>query len=503
MPAFSDADLKILDNHVSDTKGNIYTIFNLPPEVIAVLFAYVSRSPASFRENLLKLLREKDLDVDALAVSYAEKGMDYGAAKEKARKFHERWVVGYGHGSVAEHAVAHIALEDVSILASKVIEDNRLASYTEKSTRYQVFDKGRYHKPARLTGSEMGKVYEEACDALFGFYSGSFDRVTGYMRKKHPKPADMPDALYESVTKARACDILRYALPASTYTSIGMTANARVIEHMLTKLLSSPLDEMVRIGSKVKEEVRKMIPTLVKYADANAYMKGTEERMRDIAGKPVAAAAKDSPPVRLVRYDADAEDRLVAAMLYRFSDASYEDIERLVCSMDEGEKAGVIDAFLKDRGRHDQPLRELEHTSYTFDILVDYGAFRDLQRHRICTQTNQDVTTAHGYDVPPELSELGLGDEFRSLMEKAAGAYGKIRERFPAEAQYVVPLAYRKRVLFTINLRALHHLISLRSGREGHMSYRRIAWLLHDEIEKVHPALARYIRVDRSDGPSR
>ncbi|UCD03405.1 MAG: FAD-dependent thymidylate synthase, partial [Candidatus Aenigmatarchaeota archaeon] len=150
MSELSQEDKKILDNHVSNTDSNIYAIFNLPPEVVAVLFAYVSRSPASFRENLLKLIKSKDLDMDELIQSYSFKGLDYGEAREKARKFHERWVVGYGHSSVAEHAVAHIALEDVSILASKVIEDNRLAAYTEKSTRYQIFDKGRYYKPPKL-----------------------------------------------------------------------------------------------------------------------------------------------------------------------------------------------------------------------------------------------------------------------------------------------------------------------------------------------------------------
>ncbi len=503
MSDMGNDDEKILKNHVSNVDKNIYTIFNLPPEVVAVLFAYVSRSPASFRDNLLKLTKSKDLDMEDIMQSYSGKGLDYGAAKEKAKKFHERWVVGYGHSSVAEHAVAHIALEDVSILASKVIEDNRLASYTEKSTRYQIFDKGRYYKPENLMDSKLGEVYKEACDALFDFYTESFPKMIEYMKKRHPKPDDMPDTLYESVTKARACDVLRYALPASTFTSIGMTANARVIERMITKLLSNPLSEMKDIGTKTKDEVRKLIPTLVKYADGNEYMSETDKALDELAKKNTLNVSVKDEPVNLVQYDSDAETRVVAGILYRYSDMSYETTIEKVKSMKTAEREAILDEFLNRRGKHDDPLREIEHTSYTFDVLVDYGAFRDIQRHRICTQTNQDVTTKHGYDVPEELKEVGLREDFMSLMTKASDAYEEIRKEFPKEAQYVVPLAYRKRVLFTINLRALNHMVSLRSGREGHISYRKIAWLMHDEIAKIHPTLAKYIRVDRSDGPSR
>jgi thymidylate synthase ThyX len=491
-------DMKILEKHVSNTASNIYTIFNLPPEVVAVLFAYVSRSPASFRDNLLKLIKSKDLNMDELIQSYATKGLDYGEAREKAKKFHERWVVGYGHSSVAEHAIAHIALEDVSILASKVIEDNRLAAYTEKSTRYQIFDRGRYFKPPKLMKSDSGRIYQETCDALFDFYTESFPKMIEFMKEKHPKPEDMSDGLYESITKARACDVLRYALPASTFTSIGMTANARTIEHMITKLLSQPLEEMTEIGEKVKEEARKLIPTLVKYADKNAYIAETDESMAGNDGE-----VGEGKTITLVRYDPDAEEKIVSAILYRYSATPYEKIMEKVKSMDDNERAKIIDDFLSKRGKHDQPLRELEHAYYTFDTLVDYGAFRDIQRHRICTQTNQKVTTRNGYDTPPELKEVGLEERFVGLMEKAKTAYEAIRKELPEEAQYVVPLAFRKRTLFTLNLRELHHLISLRSGREGHISYRKVAWLMHDEIAKVHPNLAKYIRVDRDDGPSR
>ncbi len=171
--------------------------------------------------------------------------------------------------------------------------------------------------------------------------------------------------------------------------------------------------------------------------------------------------------------------------------------------MEQAEKERVFDEFMKRMGKHDMPMRELEHAHYTFDILVDYGAFRDIQRHRMATQTNQTLTTANGYDMPPEIAAIGCEKRFRQAMEAASDAFGKISERFPKEAQYVVPLAYRKRTLFTWNLRELYHFIRLRSSKEGHISYRRVAWELYKEVKRVHPLLAKYIKVDMEEGPTR
>ncbi len=501
---FTKEDIELLKRHVSNIDKNIYVIYNLPPEVVAVLFAYVSRSPLSFRENLLKLIKSKDLDMGKLIHAFESQGLDYEEAKEKARAFHEKWVVGYGHSSIAEHAVASIAIENVSILASKVIEDNRLASYTEKSTRYQIFDKGKYYKPRNIMESEFAKVYEETCDSLFDFYAEVMPKMMEHMREKYPKPEDMPDRLYESITKARACDVVRYVLPASTLTNIGMTANARTLEHMIRKLLSHPLKEMNDIGLAIKEEVKKIIPTLVKYANKNDYIVETNNVMENLV-KEMVKNEKPSPskPVVLVGYDTEAENKTVASIIYKYSNLPYEQILKKVKAMSEEEKRKVINEYVKRMSKHDWPMRELEHVYYSFDILVDYGAFRDLQRHRMCTQTNQDVTIAHGFEMPKEFEEIGLGDGFTRQMESAKQTFEMIRAKLPKEAQYVVPLAFRKRTLFTINLRELHHLIKLRSSKEGHISYRRIAWLMHDEIMKVHPVLGKYIRIDRSEGPSR
>lgn len=504
---FSKEDMGILKNHVSNTDKDIYVISNLPPEVVAVLFGYVSRSPLSFRENLLKLIKSKDLDMGELVRVYSEKGIDYAEAKEKAKKFHERWVVGYGHSSVAEHAIASIAAENVSILATKAIEDSRLASYTEKSTRYQVYDRDKYYRPENVMDSELGGIYQKACSGLFDFYLEIVPRLMEHMKKTHPKPLGMDEKIYDSVTKARACDVARYVLPAATLTNLAITTNARSLERMITKLLSSPLAEMNKIGSDMKGEVLKIIPTLVKYAERNHYIYDTdfwmESELKGFGNETKDSGREAGKTVTLVDYDRDAENKIIASIIYKYSRQPYARILERVRKMERNEKERIFDEYMKRMGAHDPPMRELEHAYYTFDILVDYGAFRDIQRHRMSTQTNQMLTTAEGYEIPQEIIDAGLEKKFRMAMDSARHAFEQISERFPKEAQYVVPLAYRKRTLFTWNLRELYHFIRLRSGREGHLSYRRVAWDVYNEVRRVHPLLAKYIKVDLSEGPSR
>jgi thymidylate synthase ThyX len=496
MVDFSLEDRKLLSAHVSNMDKNIYLIKNLPPEVVAVLFAYVSRSPATFRENLLKLIKEKDIDLETLVTQVA----DHNQAKEKARKFHEKWVVGYGHSSVAEHAVASIALEDVSILASKTIEDNRLASFTEKSTRYQIFDHNRYYKPQ--LSPELEKLFEETCNYLFDLYSENINKAIEFMKKKYPR-GDQPERVYEAITKARACDIMRYILPIGTLTNIGMTGNSRVYEHAIRKLISHPLQEMRNIGIGMKTEIQKLIPTLVRHADHNSYIHDTKKDFHTFTPTVLDKEVTHEKPVSIVGYDQDAENRLVAGMLYKYTEQPYSQIMQKVKSMTNQEKDEIFEKFLKSMSKFDWPLRELEHVNYTFDILIDYGAFRDIQRHRICTQTNQLATVTHGYDIPEEIKEMGLGEKFSEAMERARETFLTIQKSFPYEAQYVIPLAYRRRTLFTWNLRELHHFIKLRTSRQGHTSYRIVARACYDELAKLHPLIAKYIRVQDIDGPAR
>ncbi|MBW2984513.1 FAD-dependent thymidylate synthase [Candidatus Woesearchaeota archaeon] len=444
-------------------KRRIYTLTGLPPEVVAVAFAKCSRSPEDFD----KIVAELNAD--------------------KSRKFHEKWVVGYGHSSVAEHAVLSLAIENVSILATKVIEDNRLASFTEKSTRYQVFDRDRYYKPKKIRDSRFAGLYEKTADFIFETYQKLVPKMIEFLKKKYPDSKDIE-------IKNKALDNLRYLLPVAVQTNLGMTINARNLEYGIVKLLSHPLDEMKEIGAEIKEAALEVTPTLIKYTKPNEYL---IETLKSINGIDVGEIKNEDAAV-LVEFDKDAEDKLVVSILYRFSKAPYKQIKDNVKAMSKEEKEKVIEEALKRLGKFDRPLRELENVYYTFDILMDYGAFRDVQRHRMCTQTNQVFTADHGFDTPPEVKEAGMEKDFVLCMNTAKEVYDAISKELPDEAAYIIPLAYKKRLLMTMNLRELFHFIKLRSGKQGHESYRKIAWDMYDEIAKVHPFIAKYMEVDKS-----
>ena len=502
--SFTPEEIAALKPYVSNAERPVFVVQNLPEEVVAVLFAYYSRSRESLRRNLLKLLTDRDLDMASRVVVEEDDEAKLANARARARQFHEKWVVGYGHASVAEHAVAHIAVEDVSIITSKIIEDNRLAIYTYKSTRYVVFDPEKYYKAPELDGTPYAAPYHEAVSAMMRAYAELTPRAIEEIKRRTPRQEGQTEAGYNTACKAKACDLLRYVLPAATFTNVGVTVNGRALEHMITKLLSHPLREAREFGAAVKQESVKVIPTLLKYAEPSAFIAETNRAMSRLAADLLGAApdAGQEPSANratIVHYDAEAENKLVAAILYEYTQAGAAAVAARVRAMKQEEKERVIDEYLSRRGKWDEPLRALEHVYYTFDLLVDYGAYRDIQRHRMATQTEQRLTNAHGYETPPELVEYGYGATFNELVERGSEAYEKIAGEFPYEAQYVLPLAFRKRALFTWNLRSLHHFVSLRSARQGHVSYRDIAQQVYYEIKRVHPLLARYIRVDLQD----
>ncbi|MDP3244707.1 MAG: FAD-dependent thymidylate synthase [bacterium] len=460
------------------TERKIYALEGLKPEVKAVTFAKCSRSPESFAEIAAEL------------------------TDEKSAQFHEKWVVGYGHSSVAEHAILSLAVENVSILATKIIEDNRLASYTEKSTRYQIFDRNCYYKPAKIMASPLGPLYEKTLDGVFDTYAALQEPMTDFIIKKYPKQPEESEKLYAVVNKARVCDNLRYLLPVATLTNLGMTINARSLEHAIVKFLSHSLEEIKEIGAEMKEQGLKITPTLIKFANENNYLKELPVITEKWAKEFLSVTPEPALAVEIVSFDPEAEEKIVAALLYPAANLPYKQMLAQVKKMEKSEREKFIDEVLSKRGPYDEPPRELEHLYYTFDILMDYGAFRDIQRHRMCTQTSQSLSVIHGYDTPLEIVEAGLEKPYKEAMEKSTELYQKMCSDFPQEAQYAVLLAFRKRTLFTWNLRELHHFISLRSGLKGHISYRRVAQACWQKINELHPVLAKYIRVNMADGSS-
>ena len=446
----------------------------LSPEVIAVAFAKTSRSPDSFRDIAAEL------------------------TDEKSAEFHEKWVVGYGHASIAEHAVLHIAIENVSRLAVECIESNRLAAYTEKSTRYQVFDRDGYFTPPNVAASPHADLYHDTIRALFDAYFDSIEPVRQVIRAKYPRKEGEGEKKYEGRIRSKWIDNCRFLLPAATLANLGMTANARVMEHAITKMLSHPLEEVRDIGAEVKRVALAEVPTLVKYAERSDYLAGLEVRSwkLEVGGEPSQSGAPALQPLTLIDYDRDAEAKFVAACLYRAGGSSFAEALACARSMTAAERAQAIDAALGGRGDFDIPLRELEHVTYTFDCVMDNGAYFDVKRHRMMTQTPQALTVDLSYAIPRAIDEAGFRERYCRALDRSVEAYRILARDFPHEASYLVANAFNRRVLLTLNLREVFHFCRLRGAPNGHFSYRRIAMHMVEILREAHPVFAQYTRCE-------
>jgi thymidylate synthase ThyX len=497
--ALDEAGRAKIAPYVSSLNDDVFAISGLPEEVIAVLFAYYSRSRDDLRTNLARLLADQELDVGEGTTTRPS----FGLATDKARAFHEKWVVGYGHASVAEHAVVHLAIENVSIVASKVIEDLRLGSYTEKSTRYVVFDRTSF-----VDLPELGERYRKSAENLFATYLELMPKVMDAVRSRSPRPPGMTEGAHAAAVRAQACDLLRGLLPAGTRTNLGLTANARALEGLLTKMLSNPLAEVRSIARAMHGAAQTVTPTLLKYAAKNEYKAGLRDaiatRLRYVYDPgPWIAGAPNMPsaPVRLVRHDEDALERIALALTYDASEpvvhagAINEAMQRAKREALET----IVRASLDRRGAHDAAPRAFEATTMTFELMLDYGAYRDLQRHRMLLPATQRLTCLLGFDESTDLEELGLHEPYHRAMNEARQAWEEIEAEWPLEAQYAVPLGFHIRTLWTLDLRELFHVIELRSSKQGHASYRRIAQGLYRAAIAALPWLEGLIRVDLND----
>ncbi|MCX6066780.1 MAG: FAD-dependent thymidylate synthase [Chloroflexi bacterium] len=443
------------------------------PETIAVAFAKTSRAPESFREIVAEL------------------------SDEQSAQFHEKWVVGYGHASVAEHAVLHLAIENASRLAMEAIESNRLASYTEKSTRYQKWDADNFYIPAELDGHALRDEYIATCRMLFETYVAAQEPVRELVKQSAPRRENETDEAWDRRIRSQYVDVCRFLLPAAALANVGVTANGRVLESAIRKWNSSPLAEVREIGVSVKAAAKSEIPTLVKYAEPVEYLIETSNDLTSLVAefnqKSKIKNQKSDDWCVLVDYDRDGEARVLASALYRFGEMSYSEALGLVKSVPD--VAILADALLKRLGRYDIPLRELEHSSYTFDLLMDQGAYAEFKRHRMMSQTPQLLTGALGYAVPRRFVEAGFESEYRRAMDAAGALWQKLAAWNVDVAQYVVPNGYNRRVLATFNLREAYAFCQLRAAANAHFSMRRVAQRVAGEIGAVHPLLTKYLKL--------
>ena len=452
---------------------------DLTEEQIAVAFAMTSRRPEPFDEIAAQV------------------------SAQRAADFNRRWVVGYGHSSVAEHAVIHLAVENISRLACDGLEDNRLASYTEKSSRYQVIDAGSFHIPQELDAyPQLRGEYIAACRGLFDAYQRLLDGVMRHLRRTEP-PQDgeqEQDGAARLRLRRLATDACRAALPAATLTNVGVTANARALEHAISKLLSSELAEERDIGAELREQGRQVAPTLVKYAGHNPYL-AERRRISGIAGDDDAGDGDgdgdgDGKTMRatLADYDRDAVRRLAAALLFR-QGGRYADVARRVDGMSGGERQAVVDDAVRRIGPHDAAPREFELAGYTFEFVFDYGALREFRRHRMQTCLSQPLTIGNGYDVPPLIEEAGMRAVYEAALAEAERAFMGIRKVSPAAAQYLVTHGHRQRALARISLRECYHLFRLRASRQAHESIRGPVLAAMRLAVAAQPELFRHLRL--------
>ena len=477
----------------------VYTLDGLPAEVVAVAFAKTSRSPDSF-DDIARELSETD-----------------------SSRFHEKWVIGYGHSSVAEHAILSIAVENVSILGAKAIEENRLSSFTEKSTRYQVMSAENYYTPACFAEGHLGDVYREAVAGLYKAYGDLIPQAEKHCKEKYGTKECREQGLNPA---GKSCDTVRGLLPAAAKTNLGWTVNARALRHAIVKMASNPLTEMQELAEVLTAVAREKVPTLLKYTDASEYLKGWEERMaeggefgfdeddydealfvgaveapvsRQSLSSSIAAYNAAAQGVRLVDFDPNGERAVAAALLFREEGRSYRDIRHDLSRADEDDLGVLLSRALQGIGGHEAPVREFESTAYTFEITCDFGAYRDIQRHRMTTQTQQLLTCDLGFVIPSDAEEAGVADRMAEALEAVAPAWREFAAEDPVNAQYLVPLAFRKRFLMRMDYREAYQFVRLRSRVQGHESYRRVAWAVKDQISRVHPVLGELIPCDREE----
>ena len=445
---------------------------DLNPETIAVAFAKTSRSPDSFRDIADEL------------------------SDESSAKFHEKWVVGYGHSSVAEHAVLHLAIENVSRLAVECIESNRLASYTEKSTRYQKWDGDAFVLPPELEEHALHKEYHAACLTLFETYTQSLAPLRRLVEARNKLRPNESEEAFDRRIRSQYIDSCRFLLPAASLANLGMTANARVLENSIRKMLSHPLAEVRQIGEEIKQVAQSETPTLVKYADPLPHL---EEAQQAFASSREEQAGAMDDWCSLVDYD-----RRVRPVSWQQPCTVSEKCPiRLPWKRSGTPRRRTAKGWLRicweGSAGMKYPLRELEYSSYTFDLVMDQGAYAEFKRHRMMTQTPQALTTRLGYCMPSLVKEAGFEAPYKQAMETAAVIYEKLADWNPQVASYVVPNGFNRRVLCTFNLREAYHFCQLRAAANAHYSIRRVALRMAEQIQQVHPLLSRYMHLPKED----
>ena len=512
LPKFSAKEKKSLSDHFSNTEDNVFAIITPRQVDRGALMSRYSRTDKSMRQIFLD---------------------EFLKNKNRGDEFYDRVLLEYGDDSVAELGEAQIAIEGLSNIAVKKIEDRRIGlSYLEKSSRYVAWNKKengkyRFYRDSKIMKSKFADAYEESCNFSFDTYSDNIELMVKYIREKYPiekysfkdtqdgkeksfsklrNESDVKSAgmIYRGSTKAKALDILRGLLPASTLTNVGITGNGRAFEYLLTVLGSSDLQEEQDLASKIKKELDTTIKSFVRRADDKygkefqKYLKDVRNKAKQLTKKEIRTKQRKGPFTKLVDYESEenAMNKTITSIMYEQSPStSYQNIFQQVKKISKDNKIKIINEFAKIRtNRRHRPSRAFENTFYTFDLCNNFGMFRDMHRHRALTLERQLLTTDHGYSIPNEIKVLGIEKDYRDCMYKTKETFEKIRKRFPEQGQYVVNFGYNYPYFMKFNLREACHLLELRTVPQGHADYRKVAQQMYKQINKAHPNLSKIMR---------
>jgi thymidylate synthase ThyX len=520
---FSEHQLKILNRYVTNASCNVFALRNLPEVIKGALFSRYSRSSMGLRSLLLKefILNEETafsaISGMAGACEEGESSLeDQITATKKAQNFYDRILDGYGDDSIGELGGAHLAIENVSMIAAKNIEDCRIGgSPLEKSTRYIYFDQkvnGEYlfyREPVLMT-SAYREIYLTTCNRLFETYSKLIPPLTEMMEKRFPKDPDVSTVAYTAALRAKVLDCLRGLLPASALTNMGVYGNGRFFETMLQKLNCHSLAELQDISRKTFTELSKVIPSFIRRGEAGhkhqrtftQFSEQMQNELKILSERHAGTLSKmRGPAVRLLSYDPSSPEKVAASLLFASSRAGLLELQDYCARLPEEELSRVLDGGCnaRENRRHRSP-RALEHACFTFEVVADFGAYRDLQRHRMLTQERQLLGCDLGYFVPTEIKDTEMEKEYCDAMDEARRVYERIAGELPEEAQYVVPMAYNIHWYFHVNLRALQWMCELRSSPAGHPTYRTIAQEMAKQVIQVLPQFERFFKFVDFDG---
>ena len=500
---FTPEEARALTPYFTNTDRPVFVLRNLPETVKGALFARYSRSAKSVRRLFLdEFLGELGTDAHGQG-----EPSDAGVGSARADKLYARVLSEYGDDSVAQLGGAHIACEGVSNILTKVLEWGRLMAYLEQSTRYVPYTdrpggRWKYHVPAELDGSPLRQTFVRTLDHAFDTYARWIPAMESHFRAKYPKAPEDSEGVYKSVIRAKALDTLRGLLPAATTSNVGLFGTGQAFEALLLRMFAHPLEEVRGCAQQMLTELRHVIPAFLARLDQPNrgglwidYFAETRRAFHEVAAPFVGdTVAEPRAEVTLTDFDPEGETKVVAAALYTASALPDDQLLAIARGLSPDDRDAILRAYVGARAnRRHKPGRAFERTSYRFDVLADYGAFRDLQRHRLLTLDWQPLSARHGCTEPAAIEEAGALADWRAVMDKSAALYEQlIANGLRDAAPYAVVMAYRVRFYMDMNAREAMHVIELRTSPQGHPSYRRVCQLMHRAIaEKAgHRAIA-------------